>query len=482
MNTIIRSTLATMAIIILFALPSCSPAEKQAESPLPAIVAGKIANHSGEFVVFEYGEMADTLALDSTGSFKGSLLVNVPSYVTFRDVNEQTSMYVSPGDSIFISLDTQAFDETIRYDGRGAGPNNFLAARFLRYEDPARRKRQGSLYFTPASEYLRVHDSIRKSDTEFLQAGVASYQLPGEFVQNEMNSLLYAHANLLLTHHGNCRSNGRADTLGFDESYFGFLKEAELERPDLIDNEYYIRYADSRINYLAYDSLTARGDSITYTLLNRQRIGLIGSLFQNQVLKNKLLVSNMSEIVDFHGLDDLSVEFDMFTKACTDTSAVTKIKTEYNDWQRLTAGKSLPDFVFEQIDRQSFSLSSLKGQPVYIDVWATWCGPCKREIPHLEELQKTLSNENIRFVSLSVDENREAWETMVTEDALGGIQIITGTGWESSFTDHFKINSIPRFILLDHEGNIVSADAPRPSWGEETLSLLKKAADNADAL
>jgi thiol-disulfide isomerase/thioredoxin len=475
----LRPFLAFVGAVYLLAIDSCAPAENAANTPSTAFVSGKITNHQGDFVFFEFGDSCDTLALDSSGSFQGELSLENACYVTFRDVNERAFMYLSPGDSVVINLDTEAFDETIRYEGRGAGPNNFLAARFLRYEDPMRRERQASVYNAKASLFLHVNDSIRQADTQFLQSAINSFELPDAFVQNEMNTLLYTHANQLLVYHGNCRTNGSADTLGFEETYFAFLKEAELVRPDLLENEYYLAYADARINYLAYDSLKARGDSIFYTSLNRERIGLISSLFSEEKLKNKLLISNMAEIVDFHGLDDLSLEFELFSKACSDTTALTELRSEYAEWQKITAGNSVPEFSFEQADGQSIALSSLKGRAIYIDVWATWCGPCKREMPHLEELQKSLSKDAIHFVSISVDEDRQAWETMADEQALGGYQFITGSGWESPFTEHFKVNSIPRFILLDHEGKIISADAPRPSWGEETLSMLKKAANSA---
>ncbi len=109
---------------------------------------------------------------------------------------------------------------------------------------------------------------------------------------------------------------------------------------------------------------------------------------------------------------------------------------------------------------------------MYVDVWATWCGPCKREIPSLKKVEAQYHGKNIAFVSISVDDARrsgtlekahESWKKMVAEKELGGIQLFSDKAWQSDFVRGYKINGIPRFILIDPDGNIVTADAPRPS-------------------
>ena len=110
-------------------------------------------------------------------------------------------------------------------------------------------------------------------------------------------------------------------------------------------------------------------------------------------------------------------------------------------------------------------MNDLKGKYVYVDVWATWCGPCKREIPFLKEVEKAYHGKNIEFVSISVDKAKDhaTWKKMVEEKELTGIQLFAENDWNSNFVKGYKINGIPRFILIDPAGKIVSPDAPRPS-------------------
>lgn len=128
-------------------------------------------------------------------------------------------------------------------------------------------------------------------------------------------------------------------------------------------------------------------------------------------------------------------------------------------------GTAAPDFEYESIEGKKVKLSDFKGKYVYIDVWATWCGPCRAEIPHLKKLEENLHGKNIEFVSISVDYEKdyEKWKKFVADKQLGGVQLYADKSWESSFIQSFGINSIPRFILIDPNGNVVSSDEDRPS-------------------
>jgi thiol-disulfide isomerase/thioredoxin len=138
---------------------------------------------------------------------------------------------------------------------------------------------------------------------------------------------------------------------------------------------------------------------------------------------------------------------------------------EHTNAAAFKKGAESPKFSYPDTTGKIVSLDDLKGKYVYVDVWATWCGPCKREIPHLKELDAAYENKDINFVSLSIDkqEDKEKWLKMVQDENLQGIQILADNDWNSDFVKAYNITGIPRFILIDKEGNILDADAPRPS-------------------
>lgn len=124
-----------------------------------------------------------------------------------------------------------------------------------------------------------------------------------------------------------------------------------------------------------------------------------------------------------------------------------------------------PTFNYVTIAGEKVKLEDLRGKYVYIDVWATWCGPCRGEIPYLAKVEEKYKEKNIAFVSISVDEDKDfnKWKKFVADKQLGGIQLFADKNWNSEFITAFGINSIPRFILIDPKGVVINSDAPRPS-------------------
>jgi len=143
----------------------------------------------------------------------------------------------------------------------------------------------------------------------------------------------------------------------------------------------------------------------------------------------------------------------------------TNYDKEHGNYAALKKGTPSPKFNYPNTKGENVSLDDLKGKYVYVDVWATWCGPCKREIPFLKELDNEFKGKNIAIVSLSIDkmEHKDKWLKMVADENLQGIQIMADKEWNSDFVRAYNIQGIPRFILIDKDGNILDANAPRPS-------------------
>lgn len=114
-------------------------------------------------------------------------------------------------------------------------------------------------------------------------------------------------------------------------------------------------------------------------------------------------------------------------------------------------------------------LSDLFGTVIYMDVWATWCGPCCAEIPYIEKLVERFKNDGrIRFVSVSVDSNKEAWLKKLETDKPAWKQFL-----REDFCTLYGISGIPRFILIGRDGKIIDPNAPRPS-SDGIISYLEE--------
>lgn len=141
-------------------------------------------------------------------------------------------------------------------------------------------------------------------------------------------------------------------------------------------------------------------------------------------------------------------------------------------------GTTAPNFNYINHKGDKTKLKDFDGKYVYIDLWATWCGPCRGEIPYLQKIEEKYHDKNIVFVSISIDKevDFEKWKTFVKEKNMGGVQLFADNAWESAFAQSFGVKSIPRFILIGPDRKVIQAVAPRPSDPElvKDLDLLLK--------
>lgn len=137
-------------------------------------------------------------------------------------------------------------------------------------------------------------------------------------------------------------------------------------------------------------------------------------------------------------------------------------------------GKTAADFTYPDVNGKMVSLSDFKGKVVLVDVWATWCAPCRGEIPYLKRLEKEMKGKGVVFigVSLDVEKDKEKWKDMLKKEGLEGVQLFAG-GFKSKIAADYKIQGIPRFMVFDKAGNIVAFNAPRPS-DPKLKDLLEK--------
>lgn len=162
----------------------------------------------------------------------------------------------------------------------------------------------------------------------------------------------------------------------------------------------------------------------------------------------------------------LNVNFIEAEKANTENSLLS-MTDYYQKSQKLNKlnNSVSPSFDYENHKGGKTKLEDFKGKYVYIDVWATWCGPCRAEIPFLKKTEEMYHDKNIVFVSISVDvdKDHDKWKNFVSEKQLGGVQLFADKNWYSDFMTSYGVTSIPRFILIDPTGKVVKGNASRPS-------------------
>lgn len=184
------------------------------------------------------------------------------------------------------------------------------------------------------------------------------------------------------------------------------------------------------------------------------------SYVPNDTLKGDLVLENLSRYRDY---DSYKAITDQFGKYLLTKAQKEKDNALISPLLTYKPGTDGLKFAYPDKEGKQVSFASLKGKVVLVDVWATWCGPCRAEFPSLKQLEKDVEGKPIQIVSISTDadKDKEKWLKMIKDENLGGMQLYAGQ--DNEFSKYYKVNTIPRFLVFDKNGKIVSVDAPRPS-------------------
>ena len=381
----------------IFFISSCS------QDPNKITIEGNITNPVSNELVFNFTDTSYEARVDANGDFKITLNQDSAQYVTLLH-GERTRMFIKPGDNIEIHFDTKEFDETMTYNN--SPESSFLAYKLISAEEKD---------FYGESLYL---------------ADEVSYELELEKYKTNLMQRLDRFENGYFK---------RTEEKSINASIERYLKRKK-SFSDRSEEERLYLWETSKLSreYNFYDLLS--------TLNNAE-------FDENLVEYEKKMKSALEPL---QKLNDYEKELGKITKI---VASWRERKDDYDNMPN--DGDMSIDFSYPNIAGEMISLSSFRGRLVYIDVWATWCGPCIAEIPSLERLQKDYENMDIVFLSVSVDTDKEAWEKMLTEDQLDGVQL-WADGW-SQITKSYAIFGIPRFMLVDKSGELIAVDAPRPS-------------------
>jgi thiol-disulfide isomerase/thioredoxin len=149
------------------------------------------------------------------------------------------------------------------------------------------------------------------------------------------------------------------------------------------------------------------------------------------------------------------------------------LETSLQSYMLVSTGDDAIPFVFKNTDDTEVSLERYKGKVIYIDFWATWCGPCINEFKYLDQLKAQFADSNIVFLSISVDENKDRWKEFmqkVNDAKYFGIV-------SRDQISNYNLSAIPRVIIIDKDFKLAAIHGPLPS-SKETSVLLEKLTKN----
>ena len=416
-----------------------------------AIVSGNLGQTKAKEVTIKGGDFEQKITIGEEGKFTDTLKIADNGFYTLSYGKTRTNLYLKQGDSIGISKK----DSKMVFSGSGTAENNYLLNK--RENTMKVRGQAPAFYSLDETAYKAKVEDIKNSHKTTLE-GIEG--INPEFLAAELQNLEYDSYVSLNNYERGHTHHAKKDSFKASVDFLPkALKELTYDDVKAFNNsQAYQNLAFGSVMDPIFDGLE------DFNSIKPADLAAISDI-KIPALKNQV-VDYLGQLALSPANSNLKELYTFFSESTTDDKIKEDLKASYEVSVKLVKGKLSPTFVnYENHKGGTTSLSDLKGKYVYVDVWATWCGPCKAEIPSLKKVEKEYHGKNIEFVSASVDvaEDHAKWDTMIKEKELGGIQLLTDKNWESQFVKEYGIKGIPRFILIDPNGNIVSAEAPRPS-------------------
>lgn len=454
----------------------------------PFTIQGQLTNSpEKELYLFIDGDMGevfvDTLRLDDQGRFYlRTYSVTFPQKANIqKNATQINEIYVAPGYDLTIYGDASDFFtllKTSKISGKGSESNRY---RELFYAEMIARNDTVGWFSLPENELIAYIDQLQQLTDSLEKVAFSA-------VENDDPYFSYFAD---LTH-----LNNRFNYEGMKFSYL------EINSFDAVKaNAFIDRYIDKRLledinNETYYKSNQYRNSFISsyvgYLIKQDYQknptlaadliypIKKIDSLLKGKIRDDQLYRKIISAITfkanDFAYLTQYREKIKPFLYSIDNTYYrqhienvfIEKEKTLFNTQK----GKPAPEFALKSSREETYRLTDFRGKVLYIDFWASWCRPCREEMPELKKLfEKYKNEERLSIIGISVNDGEKEWLTALRKDSPGWLQLHDA---DNLVSRSYNVHTIPRYILIDQQGNIVDFDAPRPSDYEQLIGVIDR--------
>ena len=441
------------SLFVLLSLAACWGC-----TPRQAVLKGHIENYHGEVVriCVEGSELRrDTLRVDSLGNFaftpteKQGMIYEI----SVKDHQPWVSVYLAEGDHSEVRLTlTSEKQVEAEFAGDRKAENDYLLA-YSKVES-------SRIWYEPEMEGItfKVYRTKVEEMGQNLQALMDRVQDAG------VKKLLAGRQHLMLQRQLTNYSwrylsawNGGQEKS--DADYDAFMQSIEVNDPAECDDD----VLGSVVVWNMEQTKVGQEEDYLSAYLK-----VLDEIVENQEIKNNHATSQVMQQFRYFSGNSLAQAVERYNVLCTNDSLKAKVNAEYAEYQRvygnLMPGKPAPDFEMMDVDGKKCRLSDLKGKYLFVDFWATWCAPCREEIPYMARLQEHFANDaRIALISISVDANVKTWKDFLLKDKPTWAQYVVDAENNGILDKEYRIFGIPHFMLLDPEGRFVSYVFTRPS-------------------
>lgn len=440
-------------LLIAFILFSCNKKQDKPENVVH--LKGQIETTGNDEEQMTYDGASSSLGnsrdillqLDAQGNFDTTFVLNEPAYFGIR----RNTLYLSPGDDLTLKITSD--NNEAEFSGIGAEVNTYMKGRLF--------PKGGS----------------------FLNGG---HSITGDFMTTKttIDSLAAIRQHQL-------------DTLSNASDEFKRLEKARIKADIINSYVYYPFYTDYAKRKKIIDTIPDRMEllktmtpfvvpilieindptlldvSVVREVFSFSADSTLNEMFFGDIIlpvRTKELLAGKEEINKLRKdiTPETANEVTQFTKALENKDFAEEIDRKISQASKLFSGQPAIDFELADTHGNIKHLSDFKGKIIYVDLWATWCGPCIEESPYFESLAGEFNPEEVAFIPISTDRDKKTWLDYLSEKNRNLAQFHST---DRALQEGWNLRFIPRFLLIDKDFKIVNAHASPPSSDETKLAI-----------
>ncbi len=445
-----------------------------------ATISGTILNasegeislsYNANLVGYKLNELKADVSEDGQFSFEMSLDRGRQLLLVFN--GKRQAIYVYPNTDLKLSLDLENFGKEAEVSGTGAGV--IATQALMSYEQQFGRAvigaEQREYLMSPSGEKLVEYaQRLKENQLAWLEEWQANEDMPESFLAHMKNNIQYGYANFLFTYpryYAYYQKIEEGEEVPLPDGYYEFLQDLKTQDDEALYSGEYRSFTTMYLNYMHQKEQAEDAEHSLFSLLETSK-----NLFEGNTLgyvQGTLIVEEMKYV----NVEDGLKAYPEYIKEPYSEMFVEEVRPTYEITLALSAGNPAPSFTLINKEGNEVSLADFKGKVVYLDFWASWCGPCIGEMPYGKKLQAKLKEEEVVFVYISIDDTEEAWRQGLEDNEMKGVQLWT-PGWQTEVVKSYGVEGIPNYFLINRDGTINMPNPDRPS-GEEVEAQIRAA-------
>lgn len=400
---------------------------------------------------------------------------------------ESYSLFLSPGDSLHVAFTADLMVATLQLSGNAAPENNFLRAFNRQFSDALNDSViQNKMLSTGIDAFEIELFNTRKKQMAFLKADSLYGQFAPAFITYVTNQVNYNYWSRLLAY-PIVRANSSStihNVVELPGTMLEGFERVKIDNPEALPCvsyrsflKYYIIYFTSKQNgfnkFTDWNVSMKRKNAVAMASLS----GITYQYWLTEFLLGdyeKAQPSTVKKLYSALAADKNPSPYAVIIKEKCGAYMEKKDEVKNPAQTDTKAGYRIVNEKGKPV-----TLTDFKGKVVYVDFWASWCGPCRQQMPFSKELHHRFTDKqikNIVFLYVSIDTDENAWRKAVKDIGMEGIQTHSPSNWPDGAGNYFRVNSIPRYMLIDKDGKITDENAKRPSDPDvyrDILNLLE---------